>query len=259
MYRPRIIPVMLLKNGALVKTTAFGKERYIGDPINALHIFNALKADEVILLDIEASKQNRAIELDLVKKISEEAYMPFSVGGGICTCDQIAERIALGAEKVILGSVVFDDLDFVKEAALRFGSSTLVCCMDVKKDWLGRYGIVTYSGRKKIKGDVGEWAKKIQDAGIGEIIIQSVDRDGKMIGYDIPLIEMIAKELTIPVSVLGGAAGIESMRELINSDIYINGLAAGSMFVYHGARKGILINYPTREKINELFDSVSIE
>jgi imidazole glycerol-phosphate synthase subunit HisF len=254
MYRPRVIPVLLLKNGSLVKTIAFRKERYIGDPINALNIFNAMKADEIILLDIEASKNKQPIDLELVKKIGEEAFMPFSVGGGIRTCEQIAERIALGAEKVILNSIVFEDLNFVKKASLQFGASTLVCCMDIKKNWLGKYKIVTQGGQMTVKGDIVEWAKQIETAGIGEIIIQSVDRDGTMNGYDLELIKLIATQLTIPVSVLGGAANIESMKELIDSGLQINGLAAGSMFVYHGPRRGVLINYPSREKINQIFN-----
>lgn len=256
MYRPRIIPVLLLQNGALVKTISFGKRKYIGDPINALHILNSMQANEIVLLDIDATKKNSVIDINLVKKIGEEAFMPFSVGGGIRTCAQIAERIALGTEKVILNSIVFEDLNFVKEAASQFGSSSLVCCMDIKKNWFGKYQIVTKGGRKKIKGDIVDWSKRIEEAGIGEIIVQSVDRDGRMIGYDLKLLQMIAKNVKVPVIALGGAADINSLKEILNSKIPINGLAAGSMFVYHGARNGVLVNYPSTEEILNLYKNL---
>jgi len=252
MYRPRIIPVLLLKNEGLVKTTRFGHERYIGDPINAVRIFNALKADEIVLLDIDASKQHRVISLDLVKKIGEEAHMPFSVGGGIRTLEQIAERIAAGSEKVILNTIAWEKPGFIREAAREFGSSTLVGCLDVKKNWLGKYQVYVNGGKKPISGSIVKYAQQLEEAGIGEIIVQSIDRDGSMQGYDIALIKQISTAVSIPVTALGGASGLPDMKDLL-SQVAVNGLAAGSMFVFHGPRNGILINYPEKEKINSFF------
>jgi cyclase len=254
MYRPRIIPVLLLKNEGLIKTIQFGKERYIGDPINAVHVFNGLKADEIVLLDVEATNQNRPISMDLVRKIAEEANMPFSVGGGICTIEQIAERVAAGSEKVILNTIAINNKKFIQEAALQFGSSTLVACMDVKKNWLGKYQVCINRGRKSISGSIVEQAKQLEAAGIGEIIIQSVDRDGMMGGYDLELVKQISASVSIPITALGGASGLPDMKNLLN-EVSVNGLAAGSMFIYHGARNGILVNYPEKDKMNAFFNS----
>lgn len=252
MYRPRIIPVLLLKNGGLIKTTRFGKERYIGDPINAVHVFNGLKADEIVLLDVEASQQKRPISIEIVKKIAEEANMPFSVGGGISTLKQIAERINAGSEKVILNTIAMTDIEFIREAAHQFGSSTLVACLDVKKNFFGNYTVCVNRGKNKIKGSFVDHAIQLEEAGIGEIIIQSVDRDGLMKGYDIALIQQISEAVSIPITALGGAGSLNDMKNLL-LDVSVNGLAAGSMFVYHGARKGILVNYPEKEKLQNLF------
>lgn len=252
MYRPRVIPVLLLKDGALVKTTKFSKDRYIGDPINAVRIFNGLKADEIVFLDITASKEYRAISLDLIKDVSEEANMPFSVGGGIKTIEQIAERIAVGAEKVILNSSLFENPDFIRNAVNTFGSSTLVACLDVKKNWLGKLGVYSYSGSKKQDGSVSEISKKIENLGLGEIIIQSIDNDGVMQGYDLQLIKEVSESVKIPVTALGGAGCMDDMLAVLTTT-QVNGLAAGSMFVYHGERRGILVNYPEMKEINKLF------
>lgn len=252
MYRPRIIPVLLVKNNALVKTVQFKNERYIGDPINAVRIFNAFRADEIIILDIDASRNDGIISLSLVKDVGEEANMPFSVGGGIRTLKQIEERIGCGSERVILNTIVFDNPDVIKRAVLEFGSSTLAACLDIKKDIFGRECIYTHGGTRKISGNVVEHAKRIEQLGIGEIIVQSIVKDGKMAGYDIPLIKKIAESVSIPVTALGGAASLKSMKELY-SVVKVNGVAAGSMFVYHGERRGILVNYPKKEDIMKSF------
>lgn len=252
MYRPRIIPVLLLKNDGLVKTTRFGNERYIGDPINAVRIFNAMQADEIVFLDIEASARNQVISLELIKKVGEEANMPFSVGGGIKTLQQIEERIAAGSEKVILSSVVFENPGMVTDASKLFGSSTLAACMDVKKDWLGNQHVYIKRGNKKISGDITELAKRMEELGIGEIIVQSIQDDGMMQGYNTELIKKITECVNIPVTALGGAGSLNDMKQL-NDETTVNGLAAGSLFVYHGNRKGILINYPEKEIKANLF------
>ena len=242
MYRPRIIPVLLLKNLGLVKSVRFNNYKYIGDPINAVKIFNELKADELVFLDIEATNQNRLISLEFVKEIGEEANMPFAVGGGIKSLDDIRKVTNAGAEKVIINSAAALNPKFIESAAKVFGSSTITVCIDVKKKFLGGIKTWTNSGTKSTSFFPLDFAKKMQEAGAGEIIIQSIERDGMMNGYDIDLIRNISEAITIPVVALGGAGNIE---DLINGAKYgfANGLAAGSMFVFQGANRGVLLNY----------------
>jgi cyclase len=243
MHRPRIIPVLLLKDLALVKSISFKDHRYIGDPIHAVHIFNDLRADELVFLDIEASKQRRSIDTELVRKIGEEADMPFAVGGGIRSLETIRELLRCGAEKVILNTIAAEDPEFVRRAADEFGSSTIVVCMDVKSKWLSGLRTWIHSATKATKHDPISFAKQMQQNGAGEIIVQSIDRDGSMQGYDLQLIRSISERVTIPVVALGGAGSLAHMKEAYDTG-YANGLAAGSMFVYQSARRGVLINYP---------------
>ena len=243
MYRPRIIPVLLLKNRGLVKTVAFDKPKYIGDPINAVHIFNDLHADELVFLDTEATKEKRLISLEFVKDVGEEANMPFAVGGGISTIEDIRKVIAAGAEKVVICSAAANHPEFIREAADEFGSSTIAVCIDVKKKFLGGTKIWTHSGSKATSYTPVEFARLMEEKGAGEIIIQSIERDGSMNGYDIDLIRSIAEAVKIPVIALGGAGSTEDLKKAYH-EAYANGLAAGSLFVYNDKHKGVLINYP---------------
>jgi cyclase len=251
MFRPRIIPVLLLKNQGLVKSVSFKNHRYIGDPINAVKIFNDLKADELVFLDILANRENRIISLDFVKNVGEEANMPFAAGGGITTLEQIKAIIAAGAEKVVINTKAFYEPDFIRSASETFGSSTIVVCIDVKKNFLGKEQTWILSGNKPTGIEPIEFAQLIEAKGAGEIIIQSIDRDGTMNGYDIPLIRKLSKAVSIPVIALGGAGNLEHLKQAYREG-FANGLAAGSIFVYHGARNGILINYPEKEEISKL-------
>ena len=254
-YRPRIIPVLLLKNKGLIKSTKFKNHRYIGDPINAVRIFNDLKADELAFIDILATKENRTVSTDFVKDVGEEANMPFSVGGGIRTIEQIRKIIEAGAEKVILNTVAGENPDFVQEASETFGSSTITVCIDVKKDFFGREKVWIRAGTKSINCDPLVYARQIEEYGAGEIIIQSIEKDGSMTGYDVELIRKIVGSVTIPVVALGGAGNLDHLSTLGN-EVSLNGLAAGSMFVYHGPRRGVLINYPTLQEIKSVFVSL---
>lgn len=253
MYRPRIIPVLLLKDGGLVKSIRFKDYRYIGDPINAVRIFNNLKADELVFLDITASKQQRPARMDLVQKVGEEANMPFSVGGGIRRVEEIRKIIAAGAEKVILNTVAGEDAGFVREAVNEFGSSTIMVCVDVKRDILGRWRTWTKCGRRSTGMAPVDFASVMEGAGVGELMIQSIERDGTMAGYDVALVKQISMAVSIPVTPVGGAGDMSHFRQMLETTV-VNGLAAGSMFVYHGPRKGVLINYPTQNEIADLFD-----
>jgi len=248
MYRPRVIPVLLLNGTTLSKSVQFGKYNYIGDPINAVRLYNDLKADELVFLDIQASKKGSLISLELVSEIGEEANMPFSVGGGISKMEHIRSIVAAGAEKVIITTAALKDPQFIEEAVKTFGSSTISVCIDVKKKLLG--GLKVYDHIKSKTTDIDPiiFAQKMEQLGAGELIIQSVDRDGMMSGYDIQLISSISQAVRIPVVALGGAGSIEDIRTL-NEKTVVNGFAAGSLFIYQGKNKGVLINYPNREEI----------
>lgn len=251
MFRPRVIPVLLLKGEGLVKTKKFKDERYIGDPINAVKIFNDLEADELVFLDIMASKEKRMISLDFVREVGEEAKMPFAVGGGIKTIKDIISVINAGAEKVILNTAALNDLNFIKDAADTFGSSTIVVCIDISKNFLGKQKVKSHSGLPVIIEDPVVFAQQIEKAGAGEIIIQSIDRDGLMDGYDLDILKQISSSVTIPVVALGGAGNLNHLLEAMSKS-GVSALAAGSMFVYHGPRRGILVNYLSHQQKNSL-------
>jgi imidazole glycerol-phosphate synthase subunit HisF len=249
MFRPRIIPVLLLNKDHLVKSTGFKDYNYIGDPINAVRIFNELVADELVFLDISATRNNTVVSIDLVKDIGEESNMPFSVGGGINSLSQIQDIISAGAEKVIIGSYAVENPDFIKEAANEFGTSTITVCIDIKKKVFGKQQVWTVNGTKSSGLDPLEFAKQMADKGAGEIIIQSIERDGKMQGYDLDLVKKISENITIPTVALGGAGSVSDLKKAYLEG-HATGLAAGSLFVYYGPNKGVLINYPERKDID---------
>lgn len=242
MFRPRIIPVLLLNQDHLVKSTRFKNYNYIGDPINAVKIFNEFKADELVFLDISASKNKRLINIQLVQEIGEEANMPFCVGGGITKLSDIAQLIAAGAEKVIIGSEAAINPGFIKEATNEFGTSTIAVCMDVKSSFLKKQKVWYLNATESTKYTPLDFAKLMEDNGAGELIIQSVDNDGRMAGYDLPLVNEISSQVKIPTIALGGAGNIQHLKEGYIKG-HATGLAAGSMFVYIGSHKGVLINY----------------
>jgi len=243
MYRPRIIPTLLLKGSGLVKSKGFTDYVYIGDPINAVRIFNEMKADELVFLDITASHEGRSIAVDFVKDIAEEANMPFSVGGGVRSLETIRSLIANGAEKVILNTVARADQAFVKAAVAEFGSSSIAACIDVKSTWMKGRKVYDHVRKKQTALDPVELACALEKLGVGEIIIQSVDRDGAMNGYDIELVSQVSKALTIPVVALGGAGDLSDLSALVKHTT-VNGLAAGSLFVFNDRNRAVLINYP---------------
>jgi cyclase len=253
MYRPRIIPVLLLQNGGLVKSIQFKNYRYIGDPINAVRIFNELNADELAFLDIDATMQNRLVSIDIIKNVGEEANMPFSVAGGIRTLEAIRKIIEAGAEKVILNTIAGENPSFVADAAREFGSSTIVVCIDVKKNVWGKRDSWIRTGKRSIGFAPVDFARQMEDSGAGEIMVQSIERDGTMKGYDVPLIKEISEHVTIPIIALGGAGNIGHLKQL-NKSVVVNGLAAGSMFVYHGERRAVLVNYPDQNELNKILN-----
>lgn len=253
MYRPRIIPVLLLRNNVLYKSVKFKEYKYIGDPMNAVKLFNELKADELIFLDMSASRERRTIPVSLIKDIGEEANMPFAAGGGIRTTEQIRQIIGAGAEKVIINTAALENPGFIHEAANTFGSSTITVCMDVKKNFRGKKYLRKNNGEKFKQYSPVVFAKMMENEGAGEIMVQSVDKDGTMKGYDIELLHEISSAVTIPVVAMGGAGNLKHIKEAYQA-VNLNGLAAGSFFIYHDQNKGVLINYPSKTEISDIFN-----
>ena len=252
MFRPRVIPILLLKNKGLVKSINFKNFRYIGDPINAVKIFNDLLADELVFLDILASAEKRTIALDFVKNVGEEANMPFAVGGGIKSINEIRQIIAAGAEKVIINTNAVLHPEFIKEASETFGSSTIAVCLDIKKNLFGKVKIWSNNGRKQSSYSPLEFAQLMEEKGAGELIVQSISNDGLMNGYDLETIQLVSKAVSIPVVALGGAGKFDDFTKAVDES-YASAVAAGSMFVYHGPRNAVLINYPINESLNKIF------
>lgn len=243
MFRPRIIPVLLLQNNGLVKTQRFKSPNYIGDPINAVRLFNEFKADELVFLDIQASKSGYCITEEIVRTISAETNMPFAIGGGITNCHQIRALMKAGAEKIIIGNAAIDNPTFVAEATSQFGASSIVVCIDVVKTMFGKQVVYQHKKNKKTRLNPVEFAQLMEQNGAGELIIQSVDNDGMMTGYDVALIQLVSAHVNIPIVALGGARSLEDLKNVYHQS-FPSGLAAGSLFVYHGQMKGVLINYP---------------
>lgn len=250
-FRPRVIPVLLLRHTGLVKTVKFDKSRYIGDPINAVRIFNDLEADELVFLDITASKEGRTIDPELVRQIGDEAYMPFAVGGGIGSVRDAISLVGCGAEKVILNTSFFRTPDLVTEIAKALGNQSVLVSIDVRRNLFGHYKIYTRSGYEKVPMDPVEAAKRAESLGAGEILINSIDRDGMMTGYDLELIRSITEAVEIPVIACGGAGKPEHLKEAVNHGAHA--VAAGSIFVYHGPRNAVLVNYPDKKELINTF------
>jgi cyclase len=251
MLRPRIIPCLLLHDKGLVKTMNFKTPKYIGDPINAVRIFNEKESDELIVLDIDASVNGSEPDYAIIEKLASECRMPLCYGGGIKTVEQAQRIFSLGVEKVALSSAVVENPELVSRISDRVGTQSAVVVMDVKKKFLGGYEIYTHNGKKATGKNPIEMAKLFQKMGAGEIVINSIDQDGVMKGYDLDLVEKIRNEITLPLTILGGTGSLEDMGKLIKK-YGIIGAAAGSLFVFKGVYKAVLINYPSPEMKDEL-------
>lgn len=252
MILKRVIPCLLLRNNGLVKTVRFREATYLGDPINTIRIFNEKEVDELVFLDIDATKEGKEPPYNLIEKISSECFMPFGYGGGINSLQQIERIIKSGAEKVIVNSSAFTKKGFIHEAAEKFGSSTIVVSIDVKKDFLRGYNVYVRGGTKSTGKNPVEYAMMAQEEGAGEILLNSIDRDGTMEGYDITLIAQVTGRVTIPVIACGGAGKLEDLRQAVIEG-GASAVAAGSFFVFHGRRRAVLITYPSWAEISSLF------
>lgn len=243
--RTRVIPVLLLKNGGLYKTVKFKEPRYIGDPINSVRIFNEKEVDELAFIDISATPAGSGPDFDVIEQIAGEAFMPMAYGGGISTFDHVERILGLGFEKVIFNTACFDNPGLLTKTASVYGNQAVLACIDVKRTMLGKYEMYTHSGAKKRAGNLVDHVKAIQSAGAGEFCINSIDRDGTMKGYDIDLIKIVTSASSVPVISLGGAGTVADFQSAV-----VNGgasaVAAGSMFVYKGVHRAVLINYPER-------------
>lgn len=248
MLIPRVIPCLLLKDKGLVKTVKFKNPKYVGDPINAVRIFNEKEVDELIFLDITATIEKRPPPIDVISQISDECLMPLTFGGGISTVDQVKQVLNSGAEKVSINTSAVENPILIKEASENFGSQSIVVAIDVKKKLFGKYEVFTHDGTRGTGLDPVQFSQKMEEYGAGEILINSIDRDGTMQGYDINLIKLITTAVNIPVIACGGAGKVHDFSEALLTG-GASAVAAGSLFVFYGKRRAVLINYPTREEL----------
>ena len=242
MIRPRIIPCLLIKDGGLVKTVQFKNPQYVGDPINAVRIFNEKEVDELIVLDIDATVKRKGPDLKMISNLASECRMPLCYGGGIKTVDQIRSIIELGVEKVSLSSAAIQNPDLIVEGSKYVGNQSIVITLDVKK-MNGDYQVFTHNGRNNTRRATVKLIKELQMYGAGEIVINSISHDGIMNGYHLRLIDLIQDEVEVPLTVLGGA-GSHNDIEMLFSKFGLIGACAGSLFVFKGSYKAVLINYP---------------
>jgi cyclase len=244
MLKTRVIPCLLLKGQGLVKTVKFKNPKYVGDPINAVKIFNDKEVDELIFLDIEATVEGRSPPIKLISEIASECFMPLSYGGGLRDLDDIKTIFNLGVEKVIINSYAIENPDFVREASSRYGNQSIVVAVDVKRNSFGKYEIFSFGGRKKTKLNLVDHVKEMERLGAGEIFLNSIDRDGTMEGYDIEMIKKVTDTMSIPAIASGGAGKVGDFVEAVAKG-GASAVAAGSMFVFHGKHRAVLITYPS--------------
>ncbi len=247
MLRPRIIPCLLVHKGGLVKTQAFKDPKYVGDPINAVKIFNEKEADELIVLDIDATVQGRKPDFGLIAKLAAECRMPLCYGGGVTTAEQAARIVDMGVEKVAVSAAAISNPALLTEMAAAVGRQSVVAVLDVRKKsglFAKGFEVCTHNAKQAHKQDPVALAVQLQEAGAGEIVVNSIDRDGFMQGYDLDLAEQFRKALKVPVTFLGGAGSLDDIGQLV-SRVGVVGAAVGSLFVFKGKYRAVLINYPT--------------
>jgi cyclase len=244
----RIMPCLLLKNGGLVKTIKFKDPSYVGDPINAIRIYNEKEVDELILLDINATLDKRPPPYRIISEIASECFMPVTYGGGITDLETIRQILNLGIEKVAINSYAVENPEFVKAAADRYGSSTIVVSIDVKQRLFGRLEVLSNGGKKSTGLNPVEFAQKMEKMGAGEILLTAIDRDGTQEGYNLELLQSVTGKVGIPVIASGGAGKIEDFRDAIQKG-GASACATGSLVVYYGRHRAVLINFPERKTL----------
>jgi imidazole glycerol-phosphate synthase subunit HisF len=251
MALPRVIPVLLLSGEGLVKTVRFDRPKYLGDPVNIVRLFNDKEADELVLLDIAATPSGRRPPFALIEKLASECFMPLCYGGGVREIGDLRTLFSIGVEKVSIGTSAMERPELVSAAAAEFGSQSVVVCLDVKRDLLGRQRVYTRGGRSKTALDPVAAAERMAAAGAGELILNSIDRDGTGAGYDLDLVKRVVQAVDVPVVACGGAATLEDFARVVHEG-GASAAAAGSFFVFHGPHRAVLINYPPYEKLRAL-------
>ncbi|MDB2416012.1 AglZ/HisF2 family acetamidino modification protein [Pseudomonadales bacterium] len=249
--RTRIIPVLLLENSGLYKTRRFKDPSYVGDPINCVKIFNDKEVDELCFLDMRATLSGEPPNFELLAAIASECFMPLSYGGGVSSVEMVRKLTSIGFEKVVVNSAAYTDPMLIPQLVECFGTSTIVGSIDVKKNWLGNEGVYIKSGTERIPGSAINWAKTLEASGVGEIIINDIDSDGEMNGYNFDLIRRIASSVSVPVIAAGGAKSLEDFHEAVKN-CGASAVAAGAMFIYYGKHRAVLVTYPNDGERGEL-------
>lgn len=249
--RARIIPVLLIRDGGLYKTINFKDGVYIGDPINAIRLFNDMEVDEIIVLDISATRLRRGPDFDLIRSIASEAFMPFCYGGGITEIDEIREIFNIGVEKIVINHSALGDPEILSKSASEFGSQSIVGSLDISTTLFNKPTVYDYVRGKQSGINPVQYVQQMEDAGVGELFINSVENDGVMKGYDLDLINKLCGAVSIPAIVCGGAGSLDDMKDAL--DAGADAVAAGSIFVFQGKQKGVLINYPSQVVLEEKF------
>ncbi len=252
MLKHRIIPSLLLKNGLLVKTLKFANPKYVGDPINAIRVFNTKEVDELMVIDIDASKYKKEPNYSLIEQIAGECFMPLCYGGGIRTVDQASKIFKLGVEKISIQTAAIEDLDLVTRLADKFGSQSVIVSVDIKKDWLQRPRLYLSSEGKPIDLYWLDFIKNAVDRGAGEILLNAVDKDGTLKGPDLKLIELASENINTPLIAIGGISSLDDIRSVVKAGA--SAVAAGAFFVFHGPHKAVLITYPQHQELVSLFN-----
>lgn len=258
MLSPRLIPFLLIRGKGLVKTIRFSDDKYVGDPLNAVRIFNEKKVDEIVVLDIDASSKGEKPNYELIEKLAAECRMPLCYGGGIKNTDDACRILSLGVEKVSISSEAINNPRIIKELSNKVGSQSVVVTLDIKKKLFGGYEAYIHNGRVRTKRNPMDLVKIFEDKGAGEIVINSIDNDGVMEGYDLNLIRDIKNNTTIPITVVGGCGSLEDVKSLYLQEGII-GSGAGSLFVFKGKYRAVLITYPKESEKIALFDNIDME
>lgn len=248
MNKTRVIPVLLLRGKGLVKTVKFKAPKYIGDPINSVRIFNEKEVDELVFLDITATPEGRGPDFDLLADIAGEAFMPMAYGGGITTLEQVQRIFALGFEKVVIDTAAYTAPQLIRDAVAIYGSQSIVGCVDVRRTLLGRYELSSHAGKTRQPLGLKEHVVELERLGVGEVIVNAVDRDGTQSGYDLKLIGEVSSAVSVPVVACGGASGIDDFVAAVLEG-GASAVAAGSLFVFVGPHRAVLINYPARTEL----------
>lgn len=252
MLKHRVIPALLLCNGGLVKTIKFKNPQYVGDPINTIRIFNEKEVDELLVIDIEASKNGRGPDFGLVEEFASECFIPLTYGGGISSVEQAERLFKLGVEKICLQTSIISDSSLLQKITDRFGSQSVVASVDIKRDWFGRPSVYSSVSRKILPEPWLQTLERLVSAGAGEILLNSVDKDGTLSGCDLDLTRVASSKIQVPLITLGGVSGLQDIKNAVSSGA--SAVAAGSFFVFHGPHRAVLITYPDYQDLEKLFE-----